>query len=89
MDESYRVRRDSEIATPALLVYREKLAANTAAALEVAGGPGRLRPHIKTHKCPRVIELMMAQGIIRFKCATIAEAEMLARGYRVPVGGPW
>ena len=39
----------------------------------------RLRPHVKTHKMAEVVRLQVAQGITRFKCATIAEAEMLAQ----------
>ena len=42
----------------------------------MAGGVDRLRPHIKTHKLPEVIRMQMAHGITKFKCATIAEAEM-------------
>jgi D-serine deaminase-like pyridoxal phosphate-dependent protein len=40
--------------------------------------PQRLRPHVKTHKNKEVTQLLMAAGINKFKCATIAEAEMLA-----------
>jgi D-threonine aldolase len=36
-----------------------------------------LRPHVKTHKSPHVAKMIMAAGITKFKCATIAEAEML------------
>lgn len=38
----------------------------------------RLRPHVKTNKMSEVCQLMMDAGITKFKCATIAEAEMLA-----------
>jgi D-serine deaminase-like pyridoxal phosphate-dependent protein len=44
----------------------------------IAGGVERLRPHIKTHKIPEVLRMQMGQGITKFKCATIAEAEMAA-----------
>lgn len=37
----------------------------------------RLRPHIKTHKTREVAEMQLAAGITKFKCATIAEAELL------------
>lgn len=37
----------------------------------------RLRPHVKTHKSPDVTRFMLNSGITKFKCATIAEAEML------------
>ena len=38
----------------------------------------RLRPHAKTFKSKEAARLMMEAGISKFKCATIAEAEMLA-----------
>src|SRR5690606_37446869 len=38
----------------------------------------RLRPHVKTHKSGEVSTMMLKAGIHKFKCATIAEAEMLA-----------
>ncbi len=44
----------------------------------MAGSPERLVPHIKTHKTREIVLLQMEQGIRKFKCATIAEAEMLA-----------
>src|SRR5687768_16507047 len=40
--------------------------------------PQRLRPHVKTHKTKEATLLMLAAGISKFKCATIAETEMLA-----------
>ena len=43
------------------------------------GDVDRLRPHIKTNKSPDVANLMLKAGITKFKCATIAEAEMLAQ----------
>jgi D-threonine aldolase len=79
VDESYRVEDPSRIPTPALLVYPEKARANIARAVAVAGGPERLRPHVKTHKCPEIVALLRAAGIGRFKCATLTEAEMTAR----------
>ena len=47
--------------------------------MEIAGTPSRLRPHIKTHKTAEIIQLQMDKGIRQFKCATIAEAELLGR----------
>jgi D-serine deaminase-like pyridoxal phosphate-dependent protein len=36
-----------------------------------------LRPHVKTNKIAEVNQMMLNEGITKFKCATIAEAEML------------
>jgi D-serine deaminase-like pyridoxal phosphate-dependent protein len=78
MDECYRIDDTREIISPALIVYRELLEANLEAMIAIAGNAGRLRPHCKTHKTPQVTRLELARGIARHKCATFAEAEMLA-----------
>lgn len=78
MDSRYRVADTSQIITPALLIFREQLEANLRHVLQIAKGPSRLRPHCKTHKMPQVIRLEMELGITKHKCATLAEAEMLA-----------
>jgi D-serine deaminase-like pyridoxal phosphate-dependent protein len=67
-----------QLDTPALVVYPPAVKKNIGLAVEMAGGPARLRPHVKTHKSPDVTRLMLDAGIRQFKCATIAEAEMLA-----------
>src|SRR5437899_7763361 len=73
------VKNVDEVPSPALLIYPERVTENIRRMIStVNGDAGRLRPHIKTHKLPELIALQMEQGITRFKCATIAEAEMLA-----------
>ncbi|MFL5741584.1 MAG: D-TA family PLP-dependent enzyme [Flavisolibacter sp.] len=64
--------------TPFLAVYPERIKKNISKAIEMIGDVERLRPHIKTHKTSEAILLQMEAGIKKFKCATIAEAEMLA-----------
>ena len=64
--------------SPALLVYRERIEENTRRMLAISGGPQKLRPHIKTHKMPELVKLQLRLGVAKFKCATIAEAEMAA-----------
>jgi D-serine deaminase-like pyridoxal phosphate-dependent protein len=66
------------VPSPALLVYRERVEENLRRMLAIAGNPLRLRPHIKTHKMREVIDLQLGLGIRKFKCATIAEAELAA-----------
>jgi D-serine deaminase-like pyridoxal phosphate-dependent protein len=68
----------AEIPSPALLVYRERVQENIKRMLSIAGSPERLRPHIKTHKIREMLDLQQAAGIRKFKCATIAEAELAA-----------
>lgn len=78
MDPRYQVADTSEIITPALLIFREQLEANLRHIVQIAGGTARLRPHCKTHKMSQVIALQLQLGITKHKCATLAEAEMLA-----------
>ena len=68
----------SEVASPALIVYPDRVEENIRRMIAIAGGTQRLRPHMKTHKMPEMIRLQIAMGITRFKCATLAEAEMTA-----------
>jgi len=79
MDSKYALRDTSSIYSPALLVYREIVARNLQKMIAIAGDVRRLRPHCKTHKMPAVTRMELELGITRHKCATIAEAEMLAR----------
>ncbi|MEO8074789.1 MAG: D-TA family PLP-dependent enzyme [Acidobacteriota bacterium] len=74
----YSISNEDEIASPALLVYPDRVEENIRRMIRIAGGTERLRPHIKTNKLPEVIRMQMDQGITRFKCATIAEGEMVA-----------
>ena len=74
----YRVSNESEIPSPALLVYPNRIVQNLQRMVDIAGAPDRLRPHVKTHKLPELIGMQLSLGINQFKCATIAEAEMVA-----------
>jgi D-serine deaminase-like pyridoxal phosphate-dependent protein len=79
MSDWFAVRNAGEIASPALLIYPDRICENIRRMLRIAGDPRRLRPHLKTHKLAEVVRLQLAAGITRFKCATLAEAEMAAR----------
>lgn len=68
-----------DVPSPALLLGLEPIEHNLRQMLAIAGGPDRLRPHVKTHKLPQLVQRQLARGITRYKCATIAEAEMCAR----------
>ncbi len=72
------VANADEIPSPALLLYRDRIEANLASMVRIAGGPGRLRPHLKTHKLPELVRRQVELGILRAKCATIAEMEIAA-----------
>ena len=74
----YFISDTSGIVTPALVVFREHIEANTAEMIRIARSPARLRPHCKTHKMREIVQMQLARGITKHKCATIAEAEILA-----------
>lgn len=78
MDSKYSLVDPSDILSPSMLVYREIVDRNLRKMIAMAGNVNRLRPHCKTHKMPAVTRLELAMGITRHKCATFAEAEMLA-----------
>src|SRR5687767_10696148 len=73
----YNIQNIHELDTPALVVYPDRIKEN----LEILKGSiadlNYLRPHVKTHKSAEVTAMMLQAGIKKFKCATIAEAEML------------
>jgi D-serine deaminase-like pyridoxal phosphate-dependent protein len=74
----YRVADAANIPSPALLVYPERVERNLERMIALAGGAPRLRPHAKTHKMREVLVRLLALGVTRSKCATIAEAELAA-----------
>jgi D-serine deaminase-like pyridoxal phosphate-dependent protein len=78
MDACYRIEDTRQIISPGLIVFREMFEANLESMIRIAGSPSRLRPHCKTHKMPQVTKIELARGIAKHKCATFAEAEMLA-----------
>ncbi len=78
MDPRYRLDDASSLISPAMLVFREIVEDNLARMIAIAADAGRLRPHCKTHKMREIVAMQLARGITRHKCATFAEAEMLA-----------
>lgn len=76
--ETYCLKNSQNIFSPALVYYEDIIRDNTKKIIEIAGGPQRLWPHVKSHKMTKMIEMQMEMGITRFKCATLAEAEMAA-----------
>lgn len=75
----YQIKNIDSIDSPALVVYEERIKQNIQLAIQMVDDVSCLRPHVKTNKTAEVCSLMLAAGITKFKCATIAEAEMLAQ----------
>ncbi|HXD87634.1 MAG TPA: D-TA family PLP-dependent enzyme [Urbifossiella sp.] len=78
MNPAYALADVASIYSPSLVLYPELIRRNIARVIEMAGGAARLRPHVKTHKTREIARMMLDAGITKHKCATIAEAEMLA-----------
>lgn len=74
----YQIDDVHKLDSPALVIYPQRVRENVKTILSMIDEPERLRPHVKTHKTKEVTQLLMQAGITKFKCATIAEAEMLA-----------
>src|SRR5262249_32822497 len=79
MNPIYAIRDTSAVFSPALLFYKDLIRRNLARVVEIAGRPERLRPHVKTHKTREIVRMELDAGITKHKCATLAEAEMLAQ----------
>ena len=78
MKEWYTIDNIDEVDTPTLAIYPDRVGENIRILKTFLPDTSRLRPHVKTHKSGDVSRLLLHAGITKFKCATIAEAEMLA-----------
>lgn len=74
----YQITNVDQLDSPALIVFPDRVQQNIDKLITAIDDVDRLRPHVKTHKSREATQLMLAAGIRKFKCATIAEAEMLA-----------
>jgi D-serine deaminase-like pyridoxal phosphate-dependent protein len=67
-----------ELDTPALLLDLPKFEGNVHRMAEFfADKPTFLRPHAKTHKCPRIAQRQVEAGAIGITCAKVGEAETM------------
>jgi D-serine deaminase-like pyridoxal phosphate-dependent protein len=78
VNPAYALSNVDTVFSPALVFFPELIRRNIARVIEMAGSPARLRPHVKTHKTREIVSLLLDAGVTKHKCATIAEAEMLA-----------
>jgi len=77
-DRWYRISNPGQVNSPALLVYPDRIEENIERLIASVSDKSLLRPHVKTYKTPEIVRLLIKHGIRKFKCATIAEAEMTA-----------
>ncbi|MET0637926.1 MAG: D-TA family PLP-dependent enzyme [Chitinophagaceae bacterium] len=75
--EWYEAGNIDIVDSPALVLYPHRIKKNITNCISLVSDLSLLRPHIKTNKIAEVCQLMLDAGIRKFKCATIAEAEML------------
>src|SRR5260370_15910942 len=76
--EPHILHDPSGVFSPGLLFYRDVIRHNIDGLIARVGDPKRLRPHVKTHKTREIVRMQLNAGITKHKCATIAEAEMVA-----------
>jgi D-serine deaminase-like pyridoxal phosphate-dependent protein len=67
----------AQLLSPALVIHLDLVRANVRRVIELAGSPGRWRPHVKSAKAPVVFAELLAAGLRHFKCATLREARTL------------
>lgn len=78
MSDLYAIESADSLPSPSLILFEDLIDRNIREMIRIAGSVDRLRPHCKTHKMPQIVRKLLDHGITRHKCATLAEAEMLA-----------
>lgn len=79
LSDWFNISNINEVDSPALLVFPERVQKNVEILKSMLPDVQRLRPHVKTHKSQEVTKLLLQSGFTQFKCATVAEAEMLGQ----------
>lgn len=74
----YKIENSEAYVTPALVYYEDVIDRNIQRALKEVGDKSLLWPHVKSHKTLEIVSKLVAQGVTKFKCATISECEMAA-----------
>ncbi|MBQ5725532.1 MAG: alanine racemase, partial [Clostridia bacterium] len=70
----------TSIETPALILEKSIFDQNRRVmASLLSGSTMAMRPHYKSHKCPAIARIQLADGAKGFTCAKLSEAEDLAR----------
>lgn len=75
--EWFHISNISNLDTPALAVFPDRVKQNIEVLKSILPDVHRMRPHVKTHKSAEITKMLLQAGFTKFKCATIAEAEML------------
>ena len=75
----FQPKNTDDLISPALLFFPDRIQRNIDQMIRISGNPERLWPHVKTHKNAQIIGLQIEAGVDKFKCSTLAEAELLGR----------
>ena len=76
-----RTQTLAQLTTPAVVIDLDKVERNIRRHQDYANEHGlKLRPHIKTHKLPRIAEMQLRAGAIGVTCQKISEAEAMVGG---------
>ena len=73
----FEIKNSDEILTPALLFYPDRINANISEMIRLAGSADRLRPHVKTYKCPEIVQLQLDSGISKFNSQSLSSSTAL------------
>ena len=79
--DTYREKEPRTLETPHLLIDGAKMDTNIEKMAGIARGCGvKLRPHVKTHKIPRIARQQLGSGAAGITVAKVSEAEVMADG---------
>ncbi len=81
----YSINNEDQFDSPSLIFYPDRITRNIKHAIALIGDVNKLRPHVKTHKTKQIVLELIGNGVTKFKCSTIAEAEMLAQCHAADV----
>lgn len=68
---------DIDVETPCFIILEDVIDHNLEQTAALAGGVGRLVPHVKTHRSPWLTRYLVERGVRAFKTATPREVEMV------------
>ncbi len=77
-DSRYGIDALDAIESPGLVFFVDVIRRNIDDTIGLVDNPARLRPHFKTHKTREIAQMWLERGVTNHKCATLAEAEVLA-----------
>ena len=56
----YLLNNPEKVISPSLVFYKDRIESNIRSMVNIAGSSDRLVPHVKTHKCPEIVEKQLS-----------------------------